>query len=39
MSSNPQQQQSGEAALLLYSVYASWLFLYAAADAMPPERR
>lgn len=30
--------EPGRAALTLYGVYASWLFLYAAAAAMPPER-
>lgn len=29
--------ESGEAALLLYSVYASWLFLFATSDAVPLE--
>lgn len=30
--------EPGHAALTLYAIYASWLFLYAAVDALSPER-
>lgn len=32
------EPEAGHAALTLYSVYASWLFLYAAVDGVSPER-